>query len=162
VPFIRPAVDNDGNAIAALVAGVFAEYEGCPFDIAEFPELAAPASHYRAKGGALHVLAADEDPGHVLGSFAYSRVDGSGVFELHKVYLAAALRGAGWAGRLYDHAVAEARSRGARRLRLWTDTRFSSGHRFYEKRGFRRLPVTRFLADSTNAWEYAYVTELGP
>jgi putative acetyltransferase len=160
VATIRPAADSDGPAIADLIAAVFSEYEGCPFDIAEFPELARPASHYAERGGALYVLAPAEDPAAVKGCFAYSRVDGRGTFELHKVYLAADMRGAGWAGRLYDHAVAEAAGRGARRLRLWTDTRFASGHRFYEKRGFRRLPVVRFLADSTNAWEYAYVAEL--
>jgi putative acetyltransferase len=38
---IRPAVDSDGPALAALIEGVFAEYDGCPFVRAEFPGLAA-------------------------------------------------------------------------------------------------------------------------
>lgn len=157
MPAIRPAVDADGPAVADLIASVFAEYDGCPFVLAEFPELSAPASHYAAKGGALWVLERD---GRVVGCFGLSRVDAGPVFELHKVYLAADLRGAGWAGRMYDVAVAEARRRGARGLRLWTDTRFVDGHRFYERRGFARLPVVRYLADATDAWEYAYTLDL--
>ncbi|BBE72300.1 GNAT family N-acetyltransferase [Oharaeibacter diazotrophicus] len=157
MPEIRPARDADGPAVAALIAGVFAEYEGCPFVAAEFPELVAPATHYAGRGGGLWVLADDE--GSVVGSFALSAV-GGGRYELHKVYLAAAFRGAGWARRLYDTALATARAGGARRLRLWTDTRFHDGHRFYERHGFRRVPVVRYLADATEAWEYAYVLDL--
>ena len=69
------------------------------------------------------------------------------------------MRGAGWAGRLYDVAFAAARAGGGTGFRLWTDTRFRDGHRFYERRGFRRLPVVRYLADATDAWEYAYSLE---
>lgn len=157
MPEIRLARDADGAAVAALIAGVFAEYEGCPFVPAEFPELVAPASHYAGRGGGLWVLV--DDAGSVVGSFALSAV-GGGLYELHKVYLAATHRGAGWARRLYDTALATARAGGARRLRLWTDTRFLDGHRFYERNGFRRLPVVRYLADATEAWEYAYLLDL--
>ena len=89
-------------------------------------------------------------------------VDGGPRFELGKVYLDRRLRGSGLAQALYATAVAETRARGGTSLRLWTDTRFHSGHRFYEKLGFRRLPVTRFLADSTDAWEYAYALDRLP
>lgn len=155
---IRPAVDSDGPAVAALIASVFAEYPGCPFVLDEFPELAAPQSHYAGKGGGLWV--ADAPDAGVVGSFGLSRVDDGPVFEIHKVYLARSFRGAGLAGRLYDLVVREAVARGGMALRLWTDTRFADGHRFYERRGFTRLPVVRYLADATHAWEYAYVRPL--
>ncbi|HUG63219.1 MAG TPA: GNAT family N-acetyltransferase [Methylomirabilota bacterium] len=153
---IRPAVDADGPLVARLIADVFAEYEGCPFVAAEFPELAAPATHYRDRGGGLWVVEAD---GGVIGSLGLSCVDGGPIFELNKVYLAASHRGSGLAQRLYALAETEARAKGAKALRLWTDTRFAAGHRFYEKHGFRRLPVVRYLADATHAWEFAYLKE---
>lgn len=153
MPLIRPARDDDGDAIAALIADVFADYEDCPFVRAEFPELAAPASHYAGRGGGAWVL--EDDAGAVVGSFALSRTAGA-VFEIHKVYLARPWRGQGWAGRLCEAGIAAARAAGARRLRLWTDTRFLEGHRFYERRGFVRQPVVRYLADATRAWEFAY------
>lgn len=154
---IRPGRDADGPGLAALIAAVFAEYDNCPFVAAEFPELAAPARHYAARGGLLLVAEAD---GAVTGSFAISDTGGDGVFEVNKVYLAARFRGSGVAVKLYERALAAARARGARALKLWSDTRFLSGHRFYEKLGFVRQPVVRYLADSTDAWEYAYRLEL--
>lgn len=155
---IRPASDTDGPAVAALIASVFAEYPGCPFVLDEFPELSAPQSHYAGKGGGLWVV--ESEDGEIVGSFGLSQVDGGPVFEIHKVYLARPLRGTGLAGRLYDLVVREAMGRGAMALRLWTDTRFADGHRFYERRGFTRLPVVRYLPDATHAWEYAYVRAL--
>ncbi|WP_026782154.1 GNAT family N-acetyltransferase [Pleomorphomonas koreensis] len=156
-PLIRPAIDADGAGIAHLIAAVFGEYDGCPFVIAEFPELAAPASHYERRGGRLFVA---EDGGAIVGSFAISSPDDDGVFEINKVYLDRRRRGSGLALRLYETAIAEARARGCRTLKLWTDTRFLSGHRFYEKLGFARQPVVRYLADATDGWEFAYRLDL--
>lgn len=156
-PLIRPAIDADGAGIARLIAAVFGEYDGCPFVIAEFPELAAPASHYEKRGGRLFVA---EDKGVIVASFAVSSPDGDGVFEINKVYLDRDRRGSGLAQRLYATAVEEVHRRGGRAMKLWTDTRFLSGHRFYEKLGFVRQPVVRFLADATDGWEFAYRLEL--
>jgi len=157
-PFIRNAVDADGDSIARLIASVFDEYEGCPFVFADFPELAAPASHYERRGGRLLVA---EHEGTIVGSFAVSSPDGDGIFEINKVYLARDQRGSGLAQRLYAEALDEVARRGGRALKLWSDTRFLSGHRFYEKLGFVRQPVVRFVPDATDCWEYAYRLELG-
>ena len=157
-PLIRPAVDADGPGIARLIAAVFAEYEGCPFVIAEFPELAAPAGHYQRRNGRLFVAEHGEA---IVGSFAVSSPDGDGVFEINKVYLDRRQRGSGLAQRLYATAIEEVARRGGRTLKLCTDTRFLTGHRFYEKLGFVRQPVVRFLADATDGWEFAYRLDLG-
>lgn len=154
---IRPALDADGIGIARLIAEVFSEYEGCPFVLAEFPELAAPASHYEKRGGRLFVA---EREGTIVGSFAISSPDADGVFEINKVYLTRQQRGSGLAQQLYATAYDEVLRRGGKTLKLWTDTRFISGHRFYEKLGFVRQPVVRFLADATDGWEFAYRLEL--
>lgn len=156
-PTIRPAVDADGAGIAALIADVFGEYDGCPFVMADFPELTAAASHYQRRGGLLWVA---ELSGVVVGSVAVSSPDGDGVFELNKVYVDRRLRGSGLAQALYATARREAEARGARVLKLWSDTRFLSGHRFYEKLGFTRQPVVRHVPDATDCWEYAYRLEL--
>ncbi len=156
-PIIRPAQDADGVGIAHLIAEVFGEYEGCPFVLADFPELAAPASHYEKRGGRLFVA---EHEGGIVGSFAISSPDSDGIFEINKVYLAQRQRGSGLAQRLYATALDEVLMRGGKTLKLWTDTRFFSGHRFYEKLGFVRQPVVRFLADATDGWEFAYRLEL--
>lgn len=150
---VRAATDGDGAAIARLIAGVFAEYPGCVYEPSEFPELAAPASHFARLGGRLWVA---EDGDRLVGTFGLATTAEPGVFTLHKVYLDAAARGLGLARRMLDEAIAHARGAGGTELRLWTDTRFTAGHRFYERHGFTRIPVRRFLADASDSWEFAY------
>ncbi|SHO62827.1 putative acetyltransferase [Pseudoxanthobacter soli DSM 19599] len=150
---VRAASDGDGAAIARLIAGVFAEYPGCVYEPSEFPELAAPASHFAGLGGRLWVA---EDGDRLIGTFGLAATAEPGVFTLHKVYLDAAARGLGLARRMLDEAIAFARAAGATELRLWTDTRFTAGHRFYDRYGFTRIPVRRFLADASDSWEFAY------
>ena len=57
-------------------------------------------------------------------------------------------------------AVAFARAGGGTRLRLWTDTRFAEGHRFYERNGFVRLPGSRAVPDASDTWEFAYTRDI--
>jgi putative acetyltransferase len=150
---IRPARDDDGPALAALIARSFADYPGCLFIDAEFPELAAPASHYAARGGRLFVA---ERNGAIIGSLAATPTLVPGLAELFKVYVDRAARGSGLAQRLYAQGETLARGLGASGIVLWTDTRFVRGHRFYEKLGFVRQPVTRYLADASASWEFCY------
>ena len=156
---IRPAQDGDGDAIAALIAGTFAEYPGCVFDrAAEFPELDAIASHFSGRDGAIWVALEGEA---VIGSLAAApmRVDAgapAGTVEITKVYVARSARRRGVARTLMEEALTFARRRRAPELRLWTDTRFLDAHRFYERFGFVRLPGTRLLGDLSDTSEYPY------
>ncbi len=150
---LRHATDADAPALAALIATTFAEYPGCLFIGAEFPELKAPASHYQRAGGQLFVA---ESYGEVIGSLAAVMTDVPGTGELFKVYASAAHRGSGLAQRLYAEGESFLKERGAREIILWSDTRFLRGHRFYEKLGFVRQPVERYLADASASWEYFF------
>jgi putative acetyltransferase len=154
---IRLAEDTDGHAIGDLIASVFAEYPGCLFDWSEFPELLAPAAHFRAAGGALWVAREGRD---LVGTFGLKATRVPGLFELAKVYVRADRRGQGLADRMMASALDEARARGATRLMLFTDTRFRAGHRFYEKNGFVRAPGERYLADISDSWEFWYTREM--
>lgn len=150
---IRPGSDADAPRVAALMGAVFAEYPDSPFVLAEFPEIARVASHYRQQGGEFWVA---ERQGRFVGCFAVDE-PAPGVFEIHKVYLDKNERGLGLAQRLHDVAMAFVAARGGRRVRLWSDSRFVSGHRFYEKLGYRRIEgVLRYCPDSTHAWEYGF------
>ena len=154
---IRPAEDKDGFQIGRLIEGVFSEYPGCIFDWSEFPELLAPASYYRARGGGLFVAA---EGATIIGSFGIKATTIPGLMELVKVYLRADRRGQGHAQRMAEAAYALAHERGATGLMLFTDTRFVDGHRFYERNGWRRVPGERCLADLSLSWEYHYIRDL--
>ena len=58
LPTIRPVTDADGPAVARVIAACFAEYPGCFYADAEFPELARPATIYASRGGRMWVAAA--------------------------------------------------------------------------------------------------------
>jgi putative acetyltransferase len=156
-PLIREATDADGPALAALIAGIFVDYPGCPFVPDEFPELAAPAGHYRGRGGVLWVAEAD---GAVVGSLAAAPSWRAGETELFKVYLARAWRGRGLAQALLDRALAFSRDKGACRIGLWSDTRFVEGHRFYRRNGFLQKPGTRALHDAGQTLEWRFERNL--
>lgn len=158
VPLVlRPARDDDGADVARVIAECFAEYPGCFYEASEFPELARLGSAYAERGGGAWVA---ERQGRVVGSIAVFATRVPAVYELTKVYLAADCRGRGTAAEMLDLAVAAAAARGARLVRLFTDTRFHTAHRFYERNGFRRLPGERFLADVSASWEYLYLRPL--
>ncbi|MCP8939168.1 GNAT family N-acetyltransferase [Alsobacter sp. SYSU M60028] len=150
----RDATDADGPALARLIASVFAEYEGCPFVPEEFPELAAPASHFAGKGGRLWVVEAQGEG--VIGSLAVAPTHVPGVFELFKVYLARAHRGQGVAAALLRRAEDFAAAAGGERFVLWSDTRFTAGHRFYARHGFRRVAGLRALHDVAATLEFGF------
>nr|WP_183191675.1 GNAT family N-acetyltransferase [Ancylobacter tetraedralis] len=162
------ARDTDGDAIAGLIAGAFAEYAGCVFDrAAEFPELDAIASHFAARGGVIWVAEGGVEgtfeggkPPAVIGSLAIAPSGDddapAGALELFKVYVAASARRRGVARALFDEARRHALAREAPEIRLWTDTRFLDAHRFYERCGFRRISGARACHDLSATWEYPY------
>ena len=154
--FIRPATDDDGPALKPLIADIFADYDNCHFVDEEMPELAHPASYYAALGGQMWVAESD---GELVGSLAVGESLTPGVFELFKVYVSKKARGQGLAWSMYNLATDLVDSREGHTLKLWTDTRFVEGHKFYEKVGFKRVPVTRYLNDASDTWEYCYRLE---
>ncbi len=72
------------------------------------------------------------------------------------MYVDADARGSGLATRLLDTAEAHARAAGAQRMILWTDTRFTRAHGFYEKFGYVRQGSIRILDDVSNSLEFRY------
>jgi GNAT superfamily N-acetyltransferase len=117
----------------------------------EMPELHALASYYANQGGALWV---SEDGDGVSGMIA-TRPAADG-WEVCRVYVRPSAHGSGLAHALLDTAEAHAMSHGAKRLFLWSDTRFDRAHRFYEKRSYVRDGGVRVLHDVSHSLEYGY------
>lgn len=154
LPPLRDARDSDSEPLARLIAASFAEYPCCFFEWSEFPELRAPASHFTGKGGRLWV--ADAADGGIAGSLGVLPMPEQNAVEIFKVYADPAFRGSGLAQALFARAVDFARAGGYREMMLWSDTKFTRGHRFYEKLGFIRWPGQRYLADVSETWEYHF------
>lgn len=154
LPLIRDARDSDGAGIARLIAACFAEYPGCIFDMVEFPELHAPATHFSGKAGRLWVAA--EPGGAVAGCIAATPLAGGRIIELTKMYVAAPWRGAGLAQALYGQVQAFADGADAAEIMLWSDVLFTRAHAFYERLGFVRQAETRALADLSKTREFQF------
>lgn len=157
---IDTADDGSGSGLAMLIAAVYGEYENCPFVTDEFRELDAVSTHFRNLGGEIWIARAADIAGDstaIVGCLAIVPALKPGVFELFKMYVAKSARGTGLAQELYAEALKWADAHDLKSLRLWTDTRFASGHRFYEKLGFAKQPVVRYLGDAGQTWEYLFV-----
>lgn len=156
---IRPAKDTDAPAIQEIIAAAFSEYPGCVFDMSEMPELYAPATAFAQQGGVIWVAERD---GEILGNIAVSPDPNDKLhsWELRKCYLRATARGHGLGRRLIEHAEAYVLERGARRMYLWSDTRFLTAHAVYARCGYVKQPEERDLHDLSNTIEYYFVKEL--
>lgn len=156
---LRPGRDGDADACIRLIGEAWAEYPGIVFDVdAELPELRALATYFAAAGGALWVA---EDARGIQGMIGVVP-DAGGLWEIRKLYVDRAARGSGLAQRLLAAAEAHAVAQGAAGLFLWTDTRFTRAHRFYEAQSFLREGALRSLPDLSRTIEYRYAKPLGP
>ncbi len=156
---IRPGRDDDSEAIIALIGACWSEYPGCVMDRGENGHLLAPATHYASLGGGLTVAA--DEAGRVVACVATIPAP-NGDLELKGLYLDAAHRGTGLALSLLRLVETEARDRDAPRLTLWSDTRFTRAHRFYERQGFVAAGAIRALDDLSNSLEYPYAKPMRP
>ncbi len=154
----RLAADRDAQDLFGLLSLCFAEYPGCfvdPHD--DLPDLVRPGGAYRGPGAAFWVL--DDETGRVCACVAVDRPL-PGTAELHRLYVRPDRRRRGLAEALVRHAEAFAAAGGARRMVLWSDTRFAGAHRLYERLGYRSAGPDRILADISNTVEHGYEKEL--
>jgi GNAT superfamily N-acetyltransferase len=155
---IRPAEDADSDAIIALIDLCWSAYPGVILDVdREEPGLRRPASWFRERNGMLWTAWADAALAGI-GGYTF-HADGPEA-ELHKLYVHPDQRRGGLGRRLVALIEDTARRRGARRIRLWSDTRFETAHRFYASLGYTRTDDIRALNDISNSYEYHFVKAL--
>lgn len=151
---IREGRDSDAEGFIALIGACWAEYPGCILDVdGEVPELRALASYFHDQGG---MLWAAERDGRVVGMVGTRPLKEDAAWEICRMYVDAAARGEGLAAALLRAAEEHARAAGAERLVLWTDTRFTRAHGFYEKHGYVRQGSIRILDDISHSLEFRY------
>lgn len=166
---LRPARDEDAQDLFGLLALCFAEYPGCYVDPHEdLPDLVRPG-HWLERtrpgpdgrsvplGGAFLVL--EDARGRICASIAYDLPE-PGTAELHRLYVRPDCRRQGIAARLVLHVEALARSDEARRMILWSDTRFTLAHGLYGRMGYEASGATRDLGDISRTSEYHFIKML--
>lgn len=162
---VRRVVDADGPALTALVGAAYEEYACGPLDPEVFDaDLAFPATMAGTGGRSWWVIVRGGADGTVVGSVAHgpSRPSsvGRGTVELHRLYLAPEVRGAGLATVLLEGVIDEARHAGATRLEAWSDTRLRDAHRRYLALGFSATGEQRELGDPAGTTELCFALPL--
>ncbi len=151
---VRPARDDDEQPLIQLISDVFAEYPGCVMDVdGEIPELRRIASYFEEHDGQFWVA---ESEGRVVGCIGHSPAAESSGIELKKLYVDASARVGGVGSKLLAKVEDAARSRKAKFIDLWSDTRFHAAHHFYAKRGYEKTGETRDLFDKSDTVEFYF------
>jgi GNAT superfamily N-acetyltransferase len=150
---LRPATNQDREAVASLVTTVLQEYglktDPCSTD----QDLSDLEFHYQRRGGRFDVL--ENDRGEVVGCVGLYPIDTHCV-ELRKMYLRKDARGKGLGKKLLDHAVKSAKEMGYKRVTLETAAVLKEAIKLYTKYGFEPF-VAQHLA---RRCDQAFVLEL--
>jgi GNAT superfamily N-acetyltransferase len=163
---LREVLDVDGPGLLALVGAAYDEYACGPMDPGGFDaDLQLPASAAAERRRRWWVVTDGHlGPGMVLASVALGPLhpspDGAAAMELHRLYLAPEVRGAGLATALVGGVAEEARLAGAARLEAWSDTRLVDAHRRYLALGFTLADGERELHDPAGTTELLFTLEL--
>lgn len=154
---LRHVRDEDGPALIELIGSIFGEYEGVYLEPDGLDsDLNAYASYIEAEGGEGFVVEGEDG---LLACVSYSQIEGT-QYQLKRIYLSADLRGSGMGLKLLHHVETLAKARGAATMELWSDTRFTRAHRFYEREGYVKQAKTRDLHDSSNTTEFQFIKTL--
>ena len=150
---VRAAQNEDAPAVIDLIARCFAEYPGCVLEV-DLEE----ASLRHLTGRFDRFWVATTPCSRVVGTIALAESKGQRI-ELKKLYVDRHLRGHGIARTLIELVETEARQRNATLVELWTDTRFETAHRVYQKLGYRQTGAERALEDLSDTREFYFVKD---
>lgn len=155
---LRRAEDRDAQDLFGLLTLCFAAYPGCladPHD--DLADLRRPGASFRGDGEAFLVL--EDERGRVCACVAVDRPEPD-IAEMHRLYVRPDRQGRGLGAALIRAAENLAREAGARRMRLWSDTRFTGAHRLYARVGYAEVGGTRALGDVSNSTEQGFARDL--
>lgn len=152
-PRLRPATNADCEPVRNLVFTVLAEYRLKPDPACTDADLHDIEASYVHRGGVFYVL--EEKDGSIIGSYGLYPMEPD-TCELRKMYLHRDHRGKGLGKRLLEHALAEARRLGFKRVTLETASVLKEAIRLYEAYGFQ--PYTP--AHLSRRCDQAYILEL--
>ncbi len=117
---------------------------------AELPHLYTPATSFGRWNGQLWVT---EENGEITGSIGMVPSDTPSTAELRMLYVMPQARRQRLGSLLLHTAEQEAAERGLTGVELWSDTRFTTAHRFYERHGYHWTGAVRELHDLSSSVE---------
>jgi 2-amino-4-hydroxy-6-hydroxymethyldihydropteridine diphosphokinase len=147
---LRPATNADGEGVRDVVFSVLREYGLKPDPCSTDLDLFDIEGAYFANGGRFDIVI--DAQGIVRGTVGLGRVDDT-TCELRKMYLHRSIRGQGWGKRLLDHALAQARQLGFKRVTLETATPLKEAIALYVRYGFKPYTPEHMVPRCDQAYE---------
>ncbi len=132
-PRLRPATNEDCEAIRSLVYAVLEEYGLKPDPACTDADLDDIERSYFARGGTFRVL--EQEDGSIVGAYGLYPLEDQ-TCELRKMYLNKACRGQGFGKRLLEDALATARELGFTTMTLETASVLKEAIALYQRYGF--------------------------
>ena len=132
---MRAATNADAAAVRDVVFSALREHGLDPSPEETDADLYDIERHYHARGGCFDVLV-ENSTGAIVGSVGL-RPDEAGTVELRKMYLRPEHRGRGCGRCLLEHALAEARRLGFRRVILESTSKLPKAVAIYRSYGFQ-------------------------
>lgn len=148
---IRPVTKSDVPHIIKLISDVWAEYDLVLDTDIEEKHLLAPDDYFHEKNGEFWVVEIEDE---IVATIAAMMSDKE-TAELKSLYVHKDFRRQGLGEKLTKFVMDFARTKGAKELVLWSDTRFTKAHRLYERLGFERFGE-RELHDLNNSIEFGF------
>ena len=140
--------------VLAVVRKVYDEYGFTWDDSPYFADLRDPITHYVARGGMFWTLLEGVNPIGCVGVTPHGRA-----CELHRLYLDPACRGRGLGAEMLNVVIEWARTRGMRRVVLWSDVVLTHAHALYRANGFIQHGQ-RYTDDPDLSPEYGFFKNL--
>lgn len=141
---VVPFAPGHAVGVTSLILPIQREEFGIAITLGDQPDLTDIPGFYQRGAGNFWVALNDGD---VVGSIALLDI-GDHRAALRKMFVAPAFRGRehGTARQLLDALLAWSGARGVRAVFLGTTAKFLAAHRFYEKNGFREIPIAELPA----------------
>lgn len=159
---VRLSRAEDADGLSRLIARSWADYPGSVYDRhGEMAPLDDIQAYYEGMGG-IHWSIIRED--QIVGCLGAAPIESEvgKAWEMTKVYVSPLQRRSGFARLLVGLAEEHAAERNADQMILWTDMRFVTAHRFYERQGYQTDGRRRALDDLSRSVEYFYSKRLEP
>jgi N-acetylglutamate synthase-like GNAT family acetyltransferase len=136
---VAPYSDADRQGVLDVILPIQQQEFGIQITAADQPDLMQISEFYQSGAGGFWVARSN---GNVVGTIGLKDI-GAKQTALRKMFVAAPFRGRelGVAATLLDELLAHARAKGVAEIFLGTTDKFLAAHRFYEKKGFRELPM---------------------
>jgi len=152
---IRPVIKRDVPQIIKLIGDIWVEYD-CVWNLEqEDKHLLAPDDYFHSHNGEFWVAAIKSE---IIATVAVLMLDDT-TAELKSLYVRKDFRKQGLGEDLTNLAVEFARMKRARKIILWSDTRFTKAHRLYERMKFQKTGE-RELNDLNNSVEFGFKRNL--